>query len=48
MSTSVQFVVVRSEFCRKAKFTEGTIQESAISPPEGAMFNCEAGEDCEV
>ena len=45
---SVQFVVVKSEFCCKTKSIEGTTQEMTALPPESAMLNNGVDVDCEV
>src|SRR5260370_40041422 len=46
--SSVQFVLVKSEFCCKRKCIEGTVQERTRLVPEGVMVNSGAGVDWEV
>ena len=48
VATSVQLVVVKSEFCCNAKSIEGIIHEMTVLPPEGLMLNKGAGVDCQV
>ena len=45
---SIQFVVVKSEFCCNTKFVEGIIHERAKLPLVGEMFNEGAGVVCAV
>ena len=46
--TSVQLVVVKSEFCCNTKSVEGTSQEMTALLPERVMFNDGVGVDCQV
>ena len=46
--TSVQFVVVRSEFRCKVKLIEGMVQDRRRLVPEGEMLNLDALVDCAI
>jgi len=48
VGTSVQFVLIKTEFRCKTKLVEGMVQEIMASPLEDVMLNNGAGVDCEV